>query len=109
MKNKSVKKVVIILIVMVLSSMFNLVFGAELLIIDDMLYQYVDTDNSGTINIEDKIILDGETFNVMAEENEIIYAMADAPLNSSGEKQDSNDYLKTSNQIHAKDTLEKYR
>lgn len=98
----------LLLITIAISSFSNCVFGAELLVIDDNLYQYIDTDNSTTVNLGDKIILDNELFWIMAEDNGVIYALADEPLNESGDKQEITDDYKANTQATANGVASKY-
>ena len=98
----------LLLITIAISSFSNCVFGAELLVIDDNLYQYIDTDNSTTVNLGDKIILDNELFWIMAADNGIIYALADEPLNESGDKQEITDDYKANTQATANGVASKY-
>ena len=109
-KEKLHFKMIVLLVTIVMTSfMSNIVFGAELLVIDDTLYQYIDTDSSNTINIKDKIVLANEVFNVMVEKNGVIYALADYPLNYSGDTQVDSNYYETNNQNLAKNTATKYK
>ena len=98
----------LLLITIAISSFSNCVFGAELLVIDDNLYQYIDTDNSTTVNLGDKIILDNELFWIMTEDNGIIYALADELLNESGDKQEIMDDYKANTQATANGVASKY-